>query len=142
MATTELQTSVATQYAGEVRLIALSEIRVDRNVRQQLLDDEVTALAGSIELLGQITPAIVRADDAGGFVLVAGHKRYAALTKLGRSEMRCEIRAAEAEHAERAAENIVSCRGRHETINADHDGMPTDRRAGSDARHASDARSA
>ena len=107
MATTDVQATVATQDAGEVRLIALSETHVDRNVRQQLLDDEVTALAGSIELLGQITPAIVRADDAAGFVLVAGHKRYAALTKRGRSEIRCEIRAAEAEHAERAAENIV-----------------------------------
>ena len=92
MATTDVQATVATQDAGEVRLIALSETHVDRNVRQQLLDDEVTALAGSIELLGQITPAIVRADDAGGFVLVAGHKRYAALTQLGRSEIRCETR--------------------------------------------------
>ena len=110
-----------------VQLIALDQIRTDQNVRE-LSDEDVLALAGSIELLGQITPAIVRpATEGDGFVLVAGHKRYAALRHLGRDQIRAEIRSADAEHSERAAENIVSCRRRHDTINADHDGMPTNR---------------
>jgi hypothetical protein len=40
-------------------------------------------------------------------VLVAWHKRYAALQKLGRTEIRAEVRSGESEHAERAAENMV-----------------------------------
>jgi len=51
-------------------------------------------------------PAIVYPDGE-GYVLVAGHKRYAALRQLGRNEMRAEVRSREAEHSERAVENIV-----------------------------------
>jgi ParB/RepB/Spo0J family partition protein len=91
--------------ASDVRMIALDQIRHDSNIREHD-PAEVDALAGSIELLGQITPAIVRPDGQ-GYVLVAGHKRYAALVKLSRSEIRAEIRTADAEHSERAAENIV-----------------------------------
>jgi hypothetical protein len=55
-------------------------------------------------------------------VLIAGHKRYAALAQLGHTEIRAEVRHdGEHEASERAAENITSCRRRHETINADHD---------------------
>jgi hypothetical protein len=91
---------------GGTLLIELDRIQTDRNVRD-LVDEEVAGLAGSIELLGQITPAIVRPAEDGGYVLVAGHKRYAALRKLGRSQIRAEVRSAEAEHSERAAENVV-----------------------------------
>ena len=81
-----------------VQLIALDQIRTDQNVRE-LTDEGVLALAGSIELLGQITPAIVRpATEGDGFVLVAGHKRYAALRRLGRDRIRAEVRSADAEH--------------------------------------------
>ena len=86
-------------------MIALGQIRTDANVRE-LAGEDVDALAGSIALLGQITPAIVRADGD-GYLLVAGHKRYAALKLLGHTEIRPEVRTAEAEHAERAAENLV-----------------------------------
>jgi ParB/RepB/Spo0J family partition protein len=97
--------STADFSTGVVQLIALEQIRHDSNIREHDNAD-VEALAGSIELLGQITPAIVR-PDGNGYVLVAGHKRYAALQRLGRSEIRAEIRSAEAEQSERAAENIV-----------------------------------
>jgi len=89
----------------DVRMIALEQIRHDRNIRE-LADEDVAALAGSIALLGQITPTIVR-PDGDGYMLVAGHKRYAALKQLGHSEIRVEIRDGDAEHSERAAENIV-----------------------------------
>jgi ParB/RepB/Spo0J family partition protein len=92
---------------GVVQLIDLDLIQTHRNVRE-LANEDIAALAGSIELLGQITPAIVRPiKDGQGFVLVAGHKRYAALRALGRTQIRAEVRSAEAEHSERAAENIV-----------------------------------
>jgi len=88
-----------------VQMIALERIRTDSNIRE-LTAEDVDALAGSIALLGQITPAIVR-PDGDQYVLVAGHKRYAALRQLGETEIRAEIRSAEAEHAERAAENVA-----------------------------------
>src|ERR1700749_3797298 len=99
--------SAARTADGVLERIDLDEIQTDRNVRD-LRDEDVIALAGSIELLGQITPALVRPSrDGTGFVLVAGHKRYAALRHLGHTHMRAEIRTAQAEHSERAAENIV-----------------------------------
>ena len=94
----------------EVRMIALDQIRHDQNVRQQLHPPEVDALASSIALLGQLSPVSVRPDaEIGtGFVLIAGHKRYAALAHLGHTEIRAEIRPdGETEAAERAAENLV-----------------------------------
>jgi ParB/RepB/Spo0J family partition protein len=96
-----------TQQAAGVTMIALQEIRTDQNVRQQLNVDEVDALAQSIALLGQLTPASVR-PDGDGYLLIAGHKRHAALRQLGRTEIRVEIRDSdEHEQSERAAENIV-----------------------------------
>jgi ParB/RepB/Spo0J family partition protein len=89
-------------------MIALAEIRHDRNVRKELAPSEVDALAQSIALLGQLTPVSVRPDGEGAYVLIAGHKRYAALAQLGHSEIRAEIRPdGEGEASERAAENIV-----------------------------------
>jgi ParB/RepB/Spo0J family partition protein len=97
-----------TEQAAGVTMIALEEIRADQNVRQQLNVEEVDALAKSIALLGQLTPASVRPDGDGRFVLIAGHKRYAALQQLGRTEIRVEVRGSdEHEQSERAAENIV-----------------------------------
>jgi ParB/RepB/Spo0J family partition protein len=100
---------MATRTAGSgIAMIALAQIRHDRNVRQELAASEVDALAQSIALLGQLTPVSVRPDGEGAYVLIAGHKRYAALAQLGHTEIRAEIRAdGEAEESERAAENIV-----------------------------------
>ena len=102
--------STTTQTAGSIQMIALSEIRHDQNVRQQLAPDEVDALASSIALLGQLSPVSVRPDtETGtGYLLIAGHKRYAALEQLGHTEIRAEVRPdGESETAERAAENLV-----------------------------------
>ena len=90
-------------------MIALSEIRHDQNVRQELVAEEVDALAQSIALLGQLVPVSVRPDTENGtYVLIAGHKRYAALAQLGHTEIRAEVRPdGESETAERAAENVV-----------------------------------
>ena len=74
-----------------VQMIALQEIRTDGNVRQKLVAEEVDALAQSIKLLGQLTPVSVRPAEAGGYVLIAGHKRCAALSSLGQTHVRAEI---------------------------------------------------
>jgi hypothetical protein len=100
-----LMATTTSDVGSGVQMIALNQIRTDANVRE-LAPGDVDALAGSIALLGQITPASVRPDGA-QYVLVAGHKRYAALRQLGETEIRAEIRSAEAEHVERAAENLA-----------------------------------
>jgi ParB/RepB/Spo0J family partition protein len=102
--------STTTQTAGSIQMIPLSEIRHDQNIRQQLAPEEVDALASSIALLGQLSPVSVRPDiETGtGYLLIAGHKRYAALEQLGHTETRAEVRPdGESETAERAAENLV-----------------------------------
>jgi hypothetical protein len=48
--------ATTTDPVAGVQMIALSEIRHDQNVRQELLADQVDALAQSIALLGQLTP--------------------------------------------------------------------------------------
>ena len=73
--------ATTTDVGAGVQMIALERIRHDNNVRDVAAED-VAALAGSIALLGQITPVIVR-PDGDGYLLVAGHKRYAALRHLG-----------------------------------------------------------
>jgi hypothetical protein len=60
-----------TRSVAGVQMIALSEIRHNQNVRQEILAEEVDALAQSIALLGQLTPVSVRPDNEnGGYVLI------------------------------------------------------------------------
>ena len=113
--------ATTTQETG--RRIALGEIRVPGNVRG--LDPEhVKALAGSIKLQGMLVPVVVR-DDGDGFELVAGLHRIAAAKTLGLADVRIVIRDVETEDADRAVENITSCRRRHHAIDADVVVMPT-----------------
>jgi ParB/RepB/Spo0J family partition protein len=105
------------------RRIALDEIRVPENVRA-LDDSHVQALAGSIKLQGMLVPLVVR-DDGDGFELVAGFHRIAAARSLGLAHVPVVIRDAETGDADRAVENIASCRCRHDVINADRVVMPT-----------------
>jgi ParB/RepB/Spo0J family partition protein len=104
------------------RHVALDEIRVPENVRA--LDPEhVKALAGSIKLQGMLVPVVVR-DDGDGFELVAGFHRIAAAKTLGLADVPVVVRDVETEDADRAVENITSCRRRHDVINADRVVMP------------------
>ena len=104
------------------RRIAVEEIRVPENVRA-LDDAHVQALAGSIALQGMLVPVVVR-DDGGGFELVAGFHRIAAARSLGLADVPVVVRDADTEDADRAVENITSCRRRHDVIYADRVVMP------------------
>lgn len=104
----EEQVAITEPQTPTVQMISLAQINTDHNVREQLIAEEVGQLAQSIVLLGQLSPVSVRPDGRGGYVLIAGHKRCAALAKLGREAVRAEVRdSAEDEASERAAENIV-----------------------------------
>jgi ParB/RepB/Spo0J family partition protein len=105
------------------RTLALEQIHVPENVRA-LDPDHVQALAGSIALQGLLVPLVVR-HNGDGFELVAGFHRFAAARSLGLPGVPVVVRDARSEDADRAVENITSCRHRHEVINADRAGMPT-----------------
>jgi hypothetical protein len=105
------------------RRIALDSIRVPENVRS-LDDAHVQALAGSIALQGMLVPLVVR-GGGDGFELVAGFHRIAAARSLALADVPVVIRDAETEDADRAVENITSCRRRHDVIYADRVVMPT-----------------
>ena len=114
--------ATTTQETG--RHVALVDIRVPDNVRD--LDPEhVKALAGSIKLQGILVPVVVRDNGGDGFELVAGFHRVAAARSLDLPEVPVVVRDAVTEDADRAVENITSCRHRHDVIYADRDGMPT-----------------
>jgi ParB/RepB/Spo0J family partition protein len=104
------------------REVALEHIHVPENVRA-LDDAHVQALAGSIALQGVLVPLVVR-EHNGGFELVAGFHRIAAARSLGLTEVPVVVRDADTEDADRAVENITSCRRRHDVINADRVVMP------------------
>ena len=100
--------AISTDQSG--RSVPLEQIRVPDNVRE--LDPEhVRALAGSIALQGLLVPVVVRATDD-GFELVAGFHRVAAARSLDLAEVPVVLREAETEDADRAVENITSCRRR------------------------------
>jgi ParB/RepB/Spo0J family partition protein len=115
--------STTIQDAG--RQVALEQIRVPENVRA-LDEAHIEALAGSIALQGMLVPVVVR-SDGDGFELVAGFHRIAAARSLGLAEVPVVVRDAETEDADRAVENITSCRRRHDVIYADRVFMPTSR---------------
>ncbi|MFP5364417.1 MAG: ParB/RepB/Spo0J family partition protein [Thermoleophilia bacterium] len=104
------------------RPIALDLIRVPENVRA-LDEAHVQALAGSIELQGMLVPVVVR-EHADGFELVAGFHRVAAAKSLGITEVPVVVPDARSGQADRAIENITSCRRRHEVIYADRVVIP------------------
>lgn len=117
---------------SESQRVALELIRVPENVRG--LDPEhVEVLARSIALQGVLVPVVVRRCEQ-GFQLVAGFHRVAAAAQLGLPDIPVVVRDVETEAADRAVENITSCRPRHEATNADRVGMPTNSWAARGAR--------
>jgi ParB/RepB/Spo0J family partition protein len=87
------------------RCIPLDKIAIPGNVRE--LDAEhVQALAASIRLRGLLVPVIVRRRE-GGYELVAGFHRLAAVKELGEKSIDAEIHNHDGEHGDRAVENIA-----------------------------------
>jgi hypothetical protein len=114
--------ATSTPASVELRL-ALDEILVRENVRD-LDDAHVDNLAQSIALRGLLVPLIVRPTDA-GYELVAGYHRLAACRKLDLPDAPVVVRDKEGSSADSAAENVTSCRRRHDVAYADRIVMPT-----------------
>jgi ParB/RepB/Spo0J family partition protein len=109
----------------EAREIAPALIDTGGNVRA--LDPEhVSALAGSMALRGLVVPIAVRALDGGRYQLVAGEHRLAAARQLGWTSIAAVVGPdGDGASGDQGAENITSCRHRHEHLYAEGDGMPT-----------------
>jgi ParB family chromosome partitioning protein len=55
--------------------------------RKHLDDGQLTELAGSIEQHGLLQPIVVKAEEGGGYMLVAGQRRLEAFRRLGRDRI-------------------------------------------------------
>jgi len=117
----------STTALADARRVALDRIDVADNVRE-LDQAHVDALAASIALQGILVPLVLHAaadaDNGRTYDLVAGFHRYAAASKRGLREVPVVLRGEKDDpgigvDADRATENIASCRRRHEAINAD-----------------------
>lgn len=96
---------------GVQRVDALAQVPMDDihpspdNVRERVGD--VTELAASIKAQGLLQPIVVARDlDTDGYVILAGHRRYAALQRLGYKTALCVIRQPR-NHAEMIALMLV-----------------------------------
>ena len=67
------------------QILSLEGIRENPYNRRSLKEDEIDVLAQSIKENGLIQPLVVY-PSVQGYILVAGHKRFRALQKLGRKE--------------------------------------------------------
>ena len=78
--------------AEKSKLVKVSEIVVGEHEQRMEEDPEVFAeLVNSIGRLGLLNPLLV-SEDGGNYVLVAGHRRLAAIKKLGYAEVQCLVR--------------------------------------------------
>jgi ParB family chromosome partitioning protein len=78
------------------------------NPRGRVVEDrELAQLADSIRRHGVLQPIRVRATEDGGFVLIAGERRYRAAVKAGVSEVPVIVRPAGAGDAEEEADLLV-----------------------------------
>lgn len=84
---------VAVPPEGGLFEVLLTEIDPDPDNPRENLGD-VDELARSIREQGLIQPIIVRRADNGRLVIVAGHRRYAALQRLGRTRAEVIVRKA------------------------------------------------
>jgi len=75
----------------ELLEISIKEIDIKDNYRSDKKEREVHTLMQSIKTDGLLQPVIVRAKIKGKYELLAGHRRYAAIKKLGWSKISAVI---------------------------------------------------
>ena len=71
------------------KLIEVTKIKQGKNIRFEC-DAEISELADSIEKQGLINPILVRKTDE-GYEVIAGHRRFEAVKRLGLPYIECNI---------------------------------------------------
>lgn len=89
-----------------LRWVRCDEILDDKNNLRKTLT-EIPELAASIKEVGLIEPPILRIDDDGHYMIVAGHRRVAAVRHLGWTTVRCMVRKAKMLPAEVVATMLI-----------------------------------
>lgn len=91
--------------ATEYRELPLADLRAGTNVRDANRD--IAGLAASIAEVGIIEPLVVTANGT-GFVILDGHRRYAAAKKAKLTAVPCIVRATPATDANRITLQLVA----------------------------------
>ena len=73
-----------------LKLLQVSEIVQGKNIRNEK-DSEIFELAESIERQGLINPITVQKRDDGKYEVIAGHRRFEAIKRLGYPHVECNI---------------------------------------------------
>ena len=72
------------------KIIEMAKIKSGKNIRNER-DTDIQELADSIEANGLINPIMVKAIGGGLYEVVAGHRRYEAVKRLGYPHIECNI---------------------------------------------------
>lgn len=73
--------------------ISLSDLHPFKDHPFKVRDDEEMAkTVESVKEYGVLQPAIVRADESGGYELISGHRRYRASELAGKEELPCIVK--------------------------------------------------
>lgn len=73
-----------------IKTIELNKIKILKNIRLDV-DEDLSRLAKDIEEKGLLNPLTVRQNQNGKYELIAGHRRYKALTIAGFKEAECNV---------------------------------------------------
>lgn len=72
------------------KIIEMEKIISGKNIRNER-DTDIQELADSIETNGLINPILVKQIGNGKYEVVAGHRRYEAVKRLGLPHIECNI---------------------------------------------------
>lgn len=70
-----------------IKNIPLNKIKISRNSRLSVSDEELAGLMQSIREMGLLQPIGVVATDSGGFEICYGNRRFLAVSKLGMNKI-------------------------------------------------------
>ena len=72
------------------KLIEITKIKQGKNIRFEC-DAEISELADSIEKQGLINPILVQKTESGQYEVIAGHRRFEAVKRLGLPYIECNV---------------------------------------------------
>lgn len=73
-----------------LKVLEVSKIVQGKNIRNEH-DNEIAELAESIDRQGLLNPILVQKRDDGNYVVIAGHRRFEAVKRLGLPHIECNI---------------------------------------------------